>query len=218
MRLPLSRNAHRTARQGLGLVLALGLAACGDPTAPEATPAPESPVAPPVESPAEPPVEPKAAEPRVDAQEVRAALLADLGDSLPASDDGLPEARFAFRAVELNGDESPEVLAYLLGPEVCGTGGCDLKLLERQDGTLVVRQTFPITQAPVGLGPAAESGWRDLWRTEAGGGAAMSRVLHRFDGSTYVEVERTSAAPEDVEVVLGEDVTYDAGLPLRDGG
>ena len=214
MRLPHSRPAHRTARHGPWLVLALGLAACSDTPAPEATPRP----APPLVAPATTPVAPQAAEASVDAQDVRAALLIDLGDTLPPLDDGLPEARFVFRAVDLNGDASPEVLAYLLGPAVCGSGGCDLKLLERHDGTFAVRQAFPITQTPVGLGPAAESGWRDLWRTEAGGGAAMSRVLHRFDGSTYVEVERTSAAPEDVEVVLGEDVTYDAGLPLRDGG
>ena len=213
MRTRLSRPSQRTAQHGLWMVLALGLAACGDTTAPEATPAATPPVAQPVAQ----PVAPQEAEASVDAQEVRTALLADLGDDLPSSDDGLPESRFAFRVVELDGDEAPEVLAYLLGPMFCGSGGCDLKLLARQDGELVVRQTFPITQTPVVLGMAAESGWRDLWRTESGGGAPTSRVLHRVDDGRYVEIERSDRVPDGVDVVFGEDVTYEAGMPLREG-
>jgi heat shock protein HslJ len=149
--------------------------------------------------------------------EVRAALQADLGDSLANLPAELPAPRFAFREVDLDGDGGNEVLAYLLGSIACGSGGCDMKLLRRENGALRVMQSFPITQLPVAASAPGPSGWRDLIRTESGGGAPMSVVFHTFESGQYVESSRADALPEGAnEIVLGEDITYDAGLPLTE--
>lgn len=148
------------------------------------------------------------------ADEVRQAIRADLGDALAAPAEGAPSPRFVFQSVELDGSGEPEVLVYLLGPPFCGSGGCDLKLLRRVEGALRVVQGFPITQTPVYLGAAQAGGSRLLLRSESGGGATPTIVIHRLEGQAFVEQSRANEAPPDAEVVFGDDTTYDAALSL----
>src|SRR5437870_10823824 len=46
---------------------------------------------------------------------------------------GKPDYRiwYYYNKVDLNGDGRPEVLVYLRGREVCGTGGCNLMVFQR---------------------------------------------------------------------------------------
>lgn len=97
-------------------ILALALTACGQADRPEPAP----PAAPPSTAPASTPATPPAA-----AQAAPAGLETALR-GLHADDGALT---YAQASVDLNGDGTDEVLAYVMGPMVCGSGGCNLYVL-----------------------------------------------------------------------------------------
>ncbi|WP_374600234.1 hypothetical protein [Brevundimonas sp.] len=161
----------------LAPVLALALTACGQADTPEPAP----PVAQPATTaattpPATPPAAPQAAP----------AGLETALRGLHADDGALT---YAHASVDLNGDGSDEVLAYVMGPMVCGSGGCNLYVLAPEgedggEGWRVVTRTS-VTQTPVGVLTTSTNGWRDLAVSIGGGGAQAGWVRLTYDGRTY---------------------------------
>ena len=153
-------------------MLALALTACGQPDTPEPAP----PAAPPATAPAFTPATPPAA-----AKAAPAGLETALR-GLHADDGALT---YAHAAVDLNGDGTYEVLAYIMGPMVCGSGGCNLYVLAQEgEGWRVVTRTS-VTRTPVGVLTASTNGWRDLAVSIGGGGAEAGWVRLTYDGRTY---------------------------------
>ena len=115
-------------------------------------------------------------------------------------------ARYVYARVDLNGDKQDEVLAYVTGRDVCGTGGCPLLLLGRNAEGYRVINSFPVSRLPVTVSPQRTGGWNDLVRLESGGGAPASSVTHTFDGTRYVERARTpaNAVPPGTRYLVGE--------------
>lgn len=147
-------------------VLALALAACGQAETPE---------------PATPPATAAAATPQATPQAAPAGLETALR-GLHADDGALT---YAQASVDLNGDGSDEVLAYVMGPMVCGSGGCNLYVLAREgEGWRVVTRTS-VTQTPVGVLTTSTNGWRDLAVSIGGGGVEAGWVRLTYDGRTY---------------------------------
>ncbi|WP_305095564.1 hypothetical protein [Croceibacterium aestuarii] len=95
--------------------------------------------------------------------------------------------RLGYRSSEfdLDGDGKPEILVYVGGPSLCGSGGCSLVVLKREGDrfTPVVQTT--VTQLPVGVLDSSSNGWRDLWVSVAGGGELGGRRKLPFDGESY---------------------------------
>lgn len=157
----------------LAPVLALALTACGQPDTPEpATPVPPAAPAP-------------AATPPAASQATPAGLETALR-GLHADDGPLT---YAFAPVDLNGDGTDEGLAYVMGPMVCGSGGCNLYVLVPQgedggEGWRVVTRTS-VTRTPVGVLTTSTNGWRDLAVSIGGGGAEAGWVRLTYDGRTY---------------------------------
>ncbi len=150
---------------------------------------------------------------------IEAAILAAAPDYTRKTigvEGGIGPGRYAYERVDLNDDGRDEVLVYLLGSIFCGTGGCNLMLFtEGTDGYSLV-DSFPITQLPVTLSANKTSGWHDIVKMEAGGGAPQSYVRYTFDGTHYVEAERLPGepAPEGRRVLDGE-ITFQNGIPLE---
>ncbi|WP_296166093.1 hypothetical protein [uncultured Brevundimonas sp.] len=174
----------------LAPVLALALTACGQADTPEpATPAAAT--APAATPPATLPAAPQ-------------ATLAGLETALRGlhADDGA--LTYASASVDLNGDGSDEVLAYVMGPMVCGSGGCNLYVLAREgEGWRVVTRTS-VTQTPVGVLTTSTNGWRDLAVSIGGGGAQAGWVRLTYDGRTY---PTNPTAPPATPLVGQPDVT-----------
>jgi heat shock protein HslJ len=128
------------------------------------------------------------------------------------------QARYVAGRADLNGDGKEEVFVYLMGPMVCGTGGCNLMLFRGGSQGYTLVQKFPITQTPVIVSPNKTKRWNDLWRAEAGGGAAASFVRHGFNGRKYVERQRVpgNKTPEG-KVVIPTEVKFQDGIPLGPG-
>lgn len=140
------------------VVSALALVACGPAPAPEA-PAAETPAA--------------------------TAAPAGLEAFLRGLNADGGELTYAFAPVDLNGDGTEEVLAYVMGPTACGSGGCSLYVLATQEGGWRVITRTTVTQTPIGVLPTSTGGWRDLAVSVGGGGAEAGWVRLAYDGRSY---------------------------------
>lgn len=160
----------------LAPVLAFALSACGQPDTPEPAPPATPPATAAAVTPATPPATSQAAP----------AGLETALRGLHADDGALT---YAHASVDLNGDGTDEVLAYVMGPMVCGSGGCNLYVLAPDggnggEGWRVVTRTS-VTRTPVGVMTTSTNGWRDLAVSIGGGGAAAGWVRLTYDGQTY---------------------------------
>jgi hypothetical protein len=109
----------------------------------------------------------------------------ELGQAIRSVLDADWEARYFDANVDLNGDGTPEAIAYIAGPMVCGTGGCPLFVFAAgPDGYRLVSR-LSVVQLPVRLAPRSSNGWRNLVVGIGGGGLAAGNAELKFDGKTY---------------------------------
>ena len=129
----------------------------------------------------------------------------DLAVAVRAALQGDWEANFFDAAVDLDGDGVREMLAYVAGPMVCGTGGCSLFVFTPGAGVggyrLIGRVS--VTRAPVRLSPRSHNGWRNLVVHVGGGGGPAGDVELHFDGRSYPSNPSVlpAARPADLEVM-----------------
>lgn len=71
---------------------------------------------------------------------------------------------------DLNGDGHPEAIVYVFGPERCGSGGCDLLILEQTADGFRKRAELSDTRPPVGVLQTRTAGWRHIAVRVGGGG------------------------------------------------
>jgi hypothetical protein len=120
----------------------------------------------------------------------------------------LGKLQYATAETDLDGDGTPEVLVYLGGPMFCGTGGCNLVVLKRQDGDLIQVSETSVVQLPVGVLDSKSHGWRDLAVTVSGGGMAEGVSRLRFSGRGYptnASVEVSAGAAAISKPLIAED-------------
>jgi hypothetical protein len=108
--------------------------------------------------------------------------------SANAGDSGQPstETRYFYNRVDLNGDNTPETIVYLVGRSTCGTGGCKTLILQSDPGSryrLVSEMT--LMNQPIIVTENRSNRWKDLVTYVAGGGAAPGYRLLRYDGRGY---------------------------------
>lgn len=99
---------------------------------------------------------------------------ADMGDVLYASGE-----------VDLDGDGEREVLVYVGGPMLCGTGGCNLVALQRTGQGLDVLGELSVSQLPIGVFDTSTNGWRDLAVSVHGGGMEGGVARVPFEEDQY---------------------------------
>ncbi len=97
----------------------------------------------------------------------------------------------------MNGDAAPEVLVYVFGQMVCGTGGCNAFVFQSLRGEYNLVTEFSPARNPIIVSEQKTRGWHDLIMFVAGGGVLPGYyAVLSFDGTTYPDnptVER--AAP-----------------------
>lgn len=89
---------------------------------------------------------------------------------------------------DLNGDDHPDALVYISGPDWCGSGGCTLLVFEAitgpdaaELGPLVPVAEISLVHGPVLVGDDSTAGWRQLAVRDLDDAL---RLLC-FDGETY---------------------------------
>jgi hypothetical protein len=158
------------------------------------------------------------AETRADAR-VAAALWAEITRNGPP--EGLEgESRYFYNRVDLNGDGRPEVVAHVVSPYVCGSGGCATYVLRETGGRYVVASSMTLGRTPVVVSPRRTNGWRDLIVPVSGGGVRGGFRVLRFDGRRYpsnpsVQPPAPEAQRRAGTAYLGGDAPLAGGIPLR---
>ncbi len=120
--------------------------------------------------------------------------------------------RYAYNRVDLNGDRQDELVATVLGPYTCGTGGCSFFVFQESGGRLRTLTRMTLFRPPLIVASSRTKGWNDLIlrvRRDAGHGDTM---LLRFDGRSYPS--NPSSPPA---VPLSRSLTGTAYLVLGDG-
>lgn len=92
--------------------------------------------------------------------------------------------RYIYNRMDLDGDRTPETLVALLGPPICGPGGCPLVLLREFGNQLTPLQTIQGFHAALMVSNASNQGWKDLIFFKPGGGEEPTAKLS-FNGLRY---------------------------------
>jgi len=113
------------------------------------------------------------------------ALLKALGEDV--SDSEYP-VQYYYNRVDLNGDGKPEVLAYVFGQTVCGTGGCNAFVFQPTNNGYQLISAISLARNPIIVSEQQTQGWKDLIMFVAGGGIQPGHyVVLQFNGQQYPE-------------------------------
>lgn len=132
-----------------------------------------------------------------------------------APDGGLSkDARWIVAKTDLDRDGSPEALAYVLDPALCGSGGCTLYVLDQQDQGWVIADKIGPAQLPVYKLDSGPDGWSVLGVTIGGGGAQPAVMTVSHDPKGYID--NPTVAPAKPVTVSGVDplLPDQEGTPL----
>jgi hypothetical protein len=109
------------------------------------------------------------------------------------------QTRYYYNRVDLNGDSRPETITYLVGPRVCGTGGCLLLVFTKANGKYKLVSEIVLVRPPIIVSEDKTNGWKDLYGFVAGGGIIKGYFSPlKFDGKSYPEspFDRSSTKPK----------------------
>lgn len=97
-----------------------------------------------------------------------------------------PAHRYTWNRVDLSGDGKPELVAQVLGPMVCGTGGCPLLIFrEPHPGQLQLITRMSLFKEPLIVIERRHNGWKELVsRVRLNAGHGYYAELP-YDGTSY---------------------------------
>jgi len=114
------------------------------------------------------------------------ALVAALRETYSDQDYG--DVRYFLKWFDLNGDGEPEAIVYVVGPRVCGSGGCDTHIFDRREGGYKLVSTISLTRPLIISSQRRAHGWNNLIVFVSGGGILPGYYVElQFDGITYPE-------------------------------
>ena len=117
----------------------------------------------------------------------------------------------AFR--DLNDDGIPEAIVYLMG-QWCGSGGCNLYILQKGAGSWKIVTSMTITNPPIRVLDRKWNGWHSLGVWVRGGGIQPGYEAElRFNGKTYPKNPSVAPARRAAKNLAGEVVIKDADNP-----
>lgn len=148
---------------------------------------------------------------------IQAAVAAIYGDNT----NGAPEsdARYYYNTVDLNGDGKLEALVYVTGSEVCGSGGCQLLVLQKVAGRYRTLAEISLAHNPIVVSAHQTRGWHDLFLWVSGGNPEPGyNAVLPFDGKTYADNPSVEPAFRLKSAVRGVAYIADADDAMEQGG
>lgn len=135
--------------------------------------------------------------------------------------DYLGEVRYFQAEQDLNDDGQPEVIVHVVGPQVCGSGGCETLVFSREAEALTLVAETTLTRPPIMVAEASTHGWHDLGVAVSGGGESGSYARLRYDGEQYpsnptVSPVETSGDKVEGSVVVPAFEDFTEGKLLRE--
>jgi hypothetical protein len=135
-------------------------------------------------------------------------------------EDGLEKLRYYYNEVDLNDDGIYEIFVLVVGPFVCGTGGCSAVIFKKQKGEYKLLSRFSLVRNPVIISNKKTKGYKDIIMKVSGGGIESFFAELKFDGTTYPR--NPSVQPKikpDTEVegiaIIADDISKNPGIELN---
>jgi tetratricopeptide (TPR) repeat protein len=131
--------------------------------------------------------------------------------------------RYYYNKVDLNEDRIPEVFVYLVGPFVCGTGGCSGVIFKQENGEYKVLSRFSLVNTPVIISNTKTNGYRDLIMYVSGGGIKSFFARVKYDGKAYpmnpsIEPKVETGTKVDGVAIIADDIAKNPGIVLKING
>jgi len=127
------------------------------------------------------------------------------------------EIRYFAGAIDLNNDGRPETIVHVVGPSVCGTGGCNTLVFTGRPPEATLVANVSLTRPPIRASSRSNGGWRNLLVQVSGGGIAAGYEAElRFDGEAYpsnatLAPARRAPETQEAETVISEFESYTEG-------
>jgi len=136
-------------------------------------------------------------------------LLADVGN-----------IRYYYNKVDLNDDGNPEVFVYLVGPYVCGTGGCSGAIFKKENEEYSLISTFSLVNNPIIISNKKTKGYKDIIMYVAGGGIESFYADIKYDGTTYpsnpsVQPKVKQCTKLEGIAIIADDIGKNPGIELK---
>lgn len=113
------------------------------------------------------------------------AIIQGLDGFEGCGDDPVSNVRYFYDSIDLNGDDTPETIVYLVGQYTCGSGGCTSLVLQETANGYVPVARLSLVNNPILVSDEKTNGWRDLILYVSGGGAKGAYHVIRFSGKAY---------------------------------
>lgn len=91
---------------------------------------------------------------------------------------------YYYNKIDLNGDNVPEIFVLLMGPPVCGSGGCSAAIFKNNEKEYTLVSKFTLVKNPVIISDEKTNGWKNIIMQVSGGGETFFSEL-KFDGKQY---------------------------------
>ena len=124
---------------------------------------------------------------------------------------------YYYNRVDLNGDGKPEVLVYIFGAPVCGTGGCTALVFQAEGSEYKLISQITPARNPIVVSQTRTHGWKDLIMFIAGGGVQPGYyAVLEFDGQQYPQ--NPTVAPAKPLKLRSRGVAYVNGNGIAGSG
>lgn len=98
----------------------------------------------------------------------------------------MPTHRYTWSRVDLNGDSRSELIAQVVGPTFCGTGGCPLLIFrEPSPGNLILLTQISLFKDPLIVTKRRHNSWKKLIVRVRVNAASSYYAELLYDGHTY---------------------------------
>jgi len=97
--------------------------------------------------------------------------------------------RYASAFVDLDGDNQPEVIVYIVGETWCGSGGCRMIVLKAKGSSYEVMSATSVTRLPIRVLDGESHGWHNISVWVQGGGIQPGYEAElSFNGQSYPRI------------------------------
>jgi hypothetical protein len=133
-----------------------------------------------------------------------------------SEDPDIRATRYLNAIVHLHGDNTEQVIVYLMGPAWCGTGGCLALILVPKDSSYIVMTEMTVAQQPIRVLETTSNGWHDLGVWVQGGGVQPGyEAKLSFDGKKYPSNPTMPPARRQTTEVSGKVVIPESAIGDR---
>ncbi len=127
------------------------------------------------------------------------------------------KVKYYYNKVDLNGDGKKEIFAYLVGPFVCGSGGCSAAIFEEKLGEYKLLSRFSLVNNPVIISNNKTKGYKDIIMNVFGGGVESFFALLKYNGTKYpsnpsIEPKVEPCTKVEGIAIVSDDISENSGI------